>query len=85
MISLCSGSVATIAVQVISEPGADEALKRDWEDKIVFAEGIDALEEALKRYSIDDEARRDRQRASWRHAQQSYALQKYLGDVLSPG
>ena len=57
MTSLCSGSVATIAVQVISEPGADEALKRDWEDKIVFAEGIDALEEALKKYSIDDEAR----------------------------
>ena len=74
-----------MAAQIISEPGADEALRRDWEDKLVFAEGVDALEEALRKYSADEQARQDRQRASWKHAQQHYALQKYLGDVLAPG
>ena len=71
-------------MQVISEPGADQELRRDWEDKIVFAEGVDALEEALKKYSIDEQARRDRQRTSRKHAQQHYALQKYLADFLPP-
>ena len=71
-----------VSVQVVSEPGADQELKREWEDKIVFAEGMDAIEEALKQYSSDEQSRRDRQRASWRHAQQEYALQKYLGDLV---
>ena len=70
------------AMQIISEPGADQELRRDWEDKLVFAEGVDAIEEALRKYSSDDEARRKRQRASSKHAQQHYALQKYLGDLL---
>ncbi|CAL5224038.1 g6660 [Coccomyxa viridis] len=75
----------SLGALVISEPGADEALRRDWEDKIVFAESIDAIEEALKKYSTDEQERQDRQRASWKHAQQHYALQKYLGDILTPG
>ena len=71
-------------MQVISEPGADQDLRRDWEDKIVFAEGVDAIEKVLKKYSTDEQARRDRQRASRQHARQHYALQKYLADFLPP-
>ena len=60
----------------------DQELKREWEDKIVFAEGVDAIEQALRQYSGDDEARRRRQLATWKHAQQHYALPKYLEDLL---
>ncbi len=60
----------------------DQELKREWEDKAVFADGVDALEQALRQYSGNDEARRRRQLASWKHAQQHYALPIYLQDLL---
>lgn len=60
----------------------DQQLKREWEDKIVFAEEVDAIEQALRQYSGDDEARRRRHQAAWKHAQLHYALPKYIGDVL---
>lgn len=37
-------------VQVISEPGVDAALDGEWEDKVVFAEGVANIAEQLRLY-----------------------------------
>ena len=46
---LCLGHLmqCSLRVQVISKPGIDKELKRDWEDQIVFAKGVYAREQAL--------------------------------------
>lgn len=37
-------------MQVVSEPGADAVLDAEWDGKVVFAEGVDALAEQLHLY-----------------------------------
>ncbi len=39
-----------LAWQVVSEPGADAELDAQWDGKVVFAEGVDALAEQLQLY-----------------------------------
>lgn len=38
----------SLRLQVISEPGMDQEPKSEWEDKTVFVEGVDAIEQALR-------------------------------------
>lgn len=37
-------------LQVISEPGVDAALDAEWEGKVVFVEGVEAMAEQLRLY-----------------------------------
>lgn len=69
-------------MQIISEPGVDEGLTSELQDAIVFAEGVDAIAKALKHYTSDEAARRERQTEAWKFAKEHYALQKYLTDIL---
>ena len=39
-----------LCMQVISEPGVDAALDREWEDKVVFAEGVEEIARQLRLY-----------------------------------
>ena len=37
-------------MQVISEPGVDEALDGEWADKVVFSEGVAEIAKQLRLY-----------------------------------
>ena len=79
----------TLALMVISEPGADQELLEfsgGWEDKVLVAEAMRAIEEALNRSStdLDEQTHCERHRACRRHAQQQHALQGYLQYFLPP-
>ena len=69
-------------MQVISEPGAEEALNEQWEGKLVFARGPESIAGVIKHYSGNEEARRDRLRLTWEYARSTQSLQPYLQDLL---
>ena len=69
-------------VQVVSEPGAEEALNEQWEGKLVFARGPESIAEMVEHYTGNEEARVGRQKLSWEYARSTQSLQTYLQDLL---
>ena len=69
-------------MQVISEPGAEDALQAQWTGKLVFAEGTDSIKEAVELYVRNETARLQRHAAGWEFAKTHYALKPYIHDYL---
>ena len=69
-------------MQVITEPGADEALHSQWEGKLVYADGVESIAEAIRHYTSNEPARLARQKISWGYARDAYALPLYLKDIM---
>ena len=69
-------------MQVVSEPGAENALEAEWADKLVFAEGVDGLMEALQPYLFNETARLQRHAVGWDFAKNKYALEPFINEYL---
>ena len=69
-------------MQVITEPGAEEALHSQWEGKLVFAKGVDSIAMAITHYIGNEKARIARQNLCWKFARKRYSLPPYLEDVM---
>ena len=69
-------------VQVITEPGTEEALHSQWEGKLVFARKTESIFKAITYYISNEEARLARQKLTWEFAWRTYSLQPYLKDLL---
>ena len=69
-------------MQVVSEPGAEEALQAQWTDNIVFAEGVDNLKEVIALYVQNETARVQQQTVGWEFAKTHYALEPFVQDYL---
>ena len=69
-------------MQVVSEPGAEEALQEQWTDKIVFAEGVDDLKGVIALYVQNETARVQQQTVGWEFAKTHYALDPFVQDYL---
>ena len=69
-------------MQVVSEPGAEEALQAQWTDNIVFAEGVDYLKEVIALYVQNETARVQQQTVGWEFAKTFYALEPFVQDYL---
>ena len=69
-------------MQVVSEPGAEEALQAQWTDKIVFAEGVDNLKGVIVLYVQNETARVQQQTVGWEFARTHYALEPFVQDYL---
>lgn len=69
-------------MQVVSEPGAEEALQAQWTDKLVFAEGADNLKQVIALYVRNETARVQQQRVGWEFARLHYALEPFVQDYL---
>ena len=69
-------------MQVVSEPGADEALQARWTENIEFAEGVDHLKEVITLYVQNETARVQQQTVGWEFAKTHYALEPFVQDYL---
>ena len=69
-------------MQVISEPGAEEALQAQWTDNLVFAEGADDLKKVVALYVQNETARMQQQTIGWEFAKTHYALEPFIQDHL---
>ena len=69
-------------MQVVSEPGAEEALQAQWTDKILFAEGVDDLKGVIALYVQNETARVQQQTVGWEFAKTHYALEPFIHDYL---
>ena len=72
-------------MQVISEPGAEEALQAQWTDNLVFAEGADDLMKVIALYVQNETARVQQQTIGWELARTHYALEPFIQDHLLQG
>ena len=69
-------------MQVISEPGAEEALQAQWTDSLVFAEGMSNLEKVIALYVQNETARVQQQTIGWEFAKTHYALEPVIQDHI---
>ena len=69
-------------MQVISEPGAEEALQAQWTDILVFAKGADDLKKVIELYLQNKTARVQQQTIGWEFARTRYALEPFIQDHL---
>ena len=69
-------------VQVVSEPGAEEALQAQWTDYLVFAEGADNIKKIIALYLQNETARVQQQTIGWEFARTHYALEPFIQDYL---
>ena len=69
-------------MQVVSEPGAEEALQDQWTDNLVFAEGVEDLKDVIALYVQNETARVQQQTVGWEYARRHHALELFLHDYL---
>ena len=69
-------------MQVISEPGAEEALQAQWTNNLIFAEGVDDLKKVIALYVQNETARVEQQTVGWEFAKSHYALEPFIQDHL---
>ncbi|CAL5224030.1 g6650 [Coccomyxa viridis] len=67
---------------VISEPGVEVEIQRQWEGKLIFAKGAVSIAKAIEHYIGNEEARLARQQLSWDFAHKTHSLEPFLWDLL---
>jgi hypothetical protein len=64
--------------QVLTEPGIEAALDAEWDSKLVFVDGMDAIVEHIELYRSNRTLRARRLAAATAHAKAHYATELFL-------